>query len=30
VLEVRVPGGAAERAPKRIRIEGPKGEGAGT
>ena len=30
VLEVRVPGGAAERAPKRIRIEGPSGEGAGT
>ena len=30
VLEVRVPGGAAERGPKRIRIEGPSGEGAGT
>jgi HSP20 family protein len=30
VLEVRVPGGAAERAPKRIQIEGPSGEGAST
>src|SRR3712207_6164259 len=30
VLEVRVPGGAAERGPKRIRIEGPGSEGAGT
>ncbi len=30
VLEVRVAGGAAERAPKRIRIEGPGGEGGGT
>ncbi len=30
VLEVRVPGGAAERAPKRIQIQGPSGEGAGT
>jgi HSP20 family protein len=27
VLEVRVPGGAAEKAPKRIRIQGPGGEG---
>ena len=30
VLEVRVPGGAAERAPKRIQIQDPSGEGAGT
>ncbi len=30
VLEVRVTGGAAERAPKRIQIQGPGGEGAGT
>jgi HSP20 family protein len=30
VLEVRVPGGAAERAPKRIQIQGPSGEGAST
>lgn len=30
VLEVRVLGGAAERAPKRIQIQGPSGEGAGT
>src|SRR3712207_4505174 len=30
VLEVRVAGGATERVPKRIRIEGPGGEGAGT
>jgi HSP20 family protein len=30
VLEVRVPGGAAERAPKRIQIEGLSGEGAST
>ena len=30
VLEVRVPGGAAERAPKRIEIQGSIGEGAGT
>jgi HSP20 family protein len=30
VLEVRVPGGAAERAPKRIQIQGPSSEGAGT
>ncbi len=30
VLEVRVPGGAAGRAPKRIQIQGPGGEGAGT
>jgi HSP20 family protein len=30
VLEVRAPGGAAERAPKRIQIQGPSGEGAGT
>jgi HSP20 family protein len=30
VLEVRVPGGAAERAPKRIQIQGPTGEGAGS
>ncbi len=29
VLEVRVPGGAAERGPKRIRIEGSGSEGAG-
>jgi HSP20 family protein len=29
VLEVRVPGGAAERAPKRIQIQGPSSEGAG-
>ncbi len=28
VLEVRVPGGAAERGPRRIRIEGSGGEGA--
>jgi len=27
VLEVRAPGGAAERAPKRIQIQGPPGEG---
>ncbi len=25
ILEVRVPGGAAERAPKRIQIQGPSG-----
>jgi HSP20 family protein len=30
VLEVRVPGGAAEKAPKRIQIQGPSSEGAGT
>ena len=30
VLEVRVPGGVAERAPKRIQIQGPSSEGAGT
>ena len=30
VLEVRVPGGAAERAPKRIQIQGPSGEGTGS
>jgi HSP20 family protein len=30
VLEVRVPGGAAERGPKRIHIQGPSGEGAGS
>ena len=30
VLEVRVPGGVAERAPKRIEIQGPGGGGAGT
>ena len=30
VLEVRVPGGAAERAPKRIQIQGPTGEGGST
>ena len=30
VLEVRVPGGAAERGPKRIEIQAPSGEGAGT
>ncbi len=29
VIEVRVPGGAAERAPKRIQIQGATGEGAG-
>jgi HSP20 family protein len=27
VLEVRVPGGAVDRAPKRIQIQGPSGEG---
>jgi HSP20 family protein len=30
VLEVRVPGGAAEREPKRIQIQGSSGEGVGT
>ena len=30
VLEVRVTGGAAERAPKRIQLEGSSGEGVGT
>jgi HSP20 family protein len=30
VLEVRVSGGAAERAPKRIQIQGPSSEDAGT
>ena len=30
VLEVRVPGGAAERGPTRIEIQGPSGEGTGT
>ncbi|MDQ5819429.1 MAG: hypothetical protein M3334_13820, partial [Actinomycetota bacterium] len=30
VLELRVPGGVAERAPKRIQIQGPTGEGAST
>ena len=30
VLEVRVPGEAAERAPKRIQIQGPSGEGTGS
>jgi HSP20 family protein len=30
VLEVRVPGGAAERAPKRIQIQGPTGKGGST
>jgi len=29
ILEVRVPGGAAERVPKRIQIQGPSGEGTG-
>ena len=30
VLEVRVPGAATELEPKRIQIQGPSGEGAGT
>jgi HSP20 family protein len=29
VLEVRVPGGAAEKAPKHIQVQGPSSEGAG-